>query len=69
VKEASLFALSCLNEVGTEYWALSNETKLSKIALAGWKEGRTCRELTLFQRFKFHPGVKLITTFFLRHLS
>jgi hypothetical protein len=54
-KEGSLFTLSCLNEVGTEYWALANETKLSKIAPAGWKEGRACRDLTLYQRFKFHP--------------
>jgi len=55
IKEGSLFTLSCLNEIGTEYWALSNETKLSKIAPAGWKEGRSCRDLTLYQRFKFHP--------------
>lgn len=55
IKEGSLFTLSCVNENGTEYWALSNETKLSKIAPVGWKEGRACRDLTLYQRFRFHP--------------
>ena len=55
IKEGSLFTLSCLNETGSEYWALSNETKLSKIAPAGWKEGRSCKDLTLYLRFKFHP--------------
>ena len=55
IKESSLFTLACMNEIGTEYWPLTNETKLSKIAAAGWKEGRACRDLILYQRFKFHP--------------
>jgi len=56
IKESSLFTLSFLGERGTEFWPLSNDTKLSKVAASGWKEGKPCQDLTVYQRFKFHPS-------------
>ena len=38
IKEAPLFSLALFKN--DEYWPLSNETKISKIAPSGWKDPR-----------------------------
>lgn len=59
IKESNLFTLALRKT--SEYWPLSNESKLSKVAPLGWKDPKQVpnkilgETLTLYQRIKYIP--------------
>ena len=62
IKEASMFTLALFKDL--EYWPLSNETKICKIAPSGWKDAKLApssgnrilgESVTLYQRLKYLP--------------
>ena len=55
-----MFSLAIIRD--SEYWPLSNETKISKIAPLGWKDPKQApsnkilgETVTLYQRIKYFP--------------
>ncbi len=63
LKEANLFSLAVKSKDDAEYWPLSNDTKLAKIAPLGWKDPKLAgpnnrilgENLILYQRVKYLP--------------
>ena len=56
IKESCYFTLAVKRE--NEYWPVSSDTKLYKVAPSGWKDGRqmsSAESFKLYLRFKFHP--------------